>query len=362
MKKFFKVLAMILVIVLIVFAVCYFTIKPLKNQVNNWFKKPTKNEASAGTSFSTRLSLVESNLSDFEYRLKFVEEKEENNIDYFNKGINDIKSDIDLLKTQNEEDFNKINEKLLLLENKIENLNKLLNLIFAKVSNPNLLINSDFRINQRNSDLYKGDTEYYDVYSVDRWKLANNAEVRVVENGIILTGTITQIFEKAPTGTLTASVDQSNGTVSAGYENGVFSITANNVLISWAKLEVGEVSTAFSPKTMTEELSDCKRYYQKFGFKNEYEAIGIGQFNTNNTVFASGLYSTEMRVKPTMKLIGELNVRSGNLYLKATKVENFGSNKSFQLSITTSGTQTAGMACDLFLAQNSFLEFDAEIY
>ena len=351
------------------------------------------------------LPILEDNMHDFEYRLSFAEEKDEINSEYFTTELTSLKADFIVLKEQFENDLGDIEEKLLRLENKIKNLNNSLNLIFSKVSNPNLLINSDFRINQR------GNTSYSETkkYTVDRWLLnggslavntgnishtsndSNQGIRQYIEHPEVLSGrTITISVElQASSGKSVVVGISVNGvlkktsgvigdntkkivnftyaldslSVSDKLSVDVYSESANTTFnVYWTKLEVGEVATLYSPKTMSEELGECQRYYFKLGYTNEYEAIGIGQFNTNNTIFSSGFYPTEMRVKPTMKLTGELNIRSGNLYLKATKVENFGSKKSYQLSITTTGSQTAGMACDLFLAQNSFLEFDAEIY
>lgn len=275
--------------------------------------------------------------------------------------------------------------------------------VIDSVSNQNLIVNGDFKINQRGKTNYLEDNKY----TVDRWQLiggnitvnsdgsvTHNAALRgqgirqFIDHPELLSG-MTTTFTVKTENILDAEMRVMINNVQYSYINS--NISDNKYLIMttifpelkesdkvclelysrydnksvnwiWAKLETGDYIPGFHPRTYAEELLLCKRYYQKFGYETEYEALGIGQFNTNNTIFASGLYATEMRVKPTMKLTGELNVRSANLYLKATKVENFGSRKSYQLSITTSGTQTAGMACDLFLAQNSFLEYDAEMY
>ena len=128
------------------------------------------------------------------------------------------------------------------------------------ISNPNLLINGNFIINQRGGTIYST----VNKYTVDRWKLVNGT-LEVKANGILLNGTITQTFEKPPTGELTASVDRSNGEVDASYENGVFTISAQNILIGWAKLEVGNVATLFCPRSVEMETLDCKRYYVSIG-------------------------------------------------------------------------------------------------
>jgi len=410
MKRFWKITAIVLAVVialgLIATSLAYVFSLPFKKQVDDFFKKPPKQEqTSATTSLGTRIGFLEDNMTDFEYRLTFAEEKDEINSEYFSKELTNLKEDFKVLKVQFENDLGDIEEKLLRLENKINNLNNSLNLIFSKVSNPNLLKNSDFRVNQREKSSY---TEA-NKYTVDRWMLtggsltvnvgnvshtsdnSNQGIRQYIEHPEVLSGrTITVSAElQASAGKSVVMAIKVNGslkkisgiigdntkkivnftytlpTISEADKLSVevYSESANTTFkCYWTKLEIGEIATSFSPKMMSEEFVACQRYYYVLGKTNEYEAIGIGQFNTSNTVFSSGLYATEMRNKPTMKLTGELNVRTGNKYLKATKVSNFGSAKSYQLSITTNGEQTAGMACDLFLAQNSYLEFDAEIY
>ena len=126
----------------------------------------------------------------------------------------------------------------------------------TEISNPNLLINGNFQINQREKTTYTTIGEY----TVDRWKLTNGS-VSVVENGIVLNGTIVQPLENIPQGSVTLSVDESDGNVVAIYENGVVSLSAENVLIGWVKLEHGNTKTMFCPKPYAEELLLCQRYY-----------------------------------------------------------------------------------------------------
>lgn len=275
--------------------------------------------------------------------------------------------------------------------------------VVDNISNQNLIINGDFRINQRGKTTYTENNKY----TADRWQLVGgsltiNSDGSVTHQALatgqgirqyidhpeLLSGLKITFSAKTENGldagmrVFVNNVEQGNAVSnSAGDEYLGVIVTFDELeetdkvyleLYSrhdnksikwvWAKAETGDYMPGFHPRTYAEELSLCQRYYAKYGYANEYEALGIGQFNTNNTIFSSGLYPIEMRVKPTMKLTGELNVRSGNNYLKASKIENFGSKKSYQFSITTTGSQTAGMACDLFLAQNSFLEYDAEIY
>ena len=144
------------------------------------------------------------------------------------------------------------------------------------LSNPNLLINGDFKINQRQQTTYNT----VGKYTVDRWKLVSGS-VTVSDGGIILNGKISQTLENPQSGTFTASADESNGKVSATYADGVFTLSASNVLIKWAKLELGSVKTPFIPKTPSVEFNDCHRFYVRYIFKTEFPLFYVysnGQF------------------------------------------------------------------------------------
>lgn len=228
------------------------------------------------------------------------------------------------------------------------------------ISNPNLLINGNFIINQRGGTIYST----VNKYTVDRWKLVNGT-LEVKTNGILLNGTITQTFEKVPTGELTASVDRSNGEVDASYENGVFTISAQNVLIGWAKLEVGNVATLFCPRSVEMETLDCKRYYVSIG-KNGWEIFGNGvnSSTTKSTILI--LLPVEMRVRPTFSYSGNFRLLLGGSAPSVSKLENDGyasSPRVMCIDATSTGLSTSNAASMLGANNsNAKLMFDAEIY
>lgn len=109
-------------------------------------------------------------------------------------------------------------------------------------------------------------------YFLDRWKIKSGS-VTVSPSGLLLNGTIIQILEHPVTGTVKASYLASDGVHDAAYDasTGTFTLTASNVLIIAAKLELGSVQTLGmldgSTWRVTEipdygaELLECQRFY-----------------------------------------------------------------------------------------------------
>ena len=162
----------------------------------------------------------------------------------------------------------------------------------TNASSPNLLINPDFRINQRGASGTISATGYF----VDRWQLTGGT-VTVNANGTItLDGTITQTLENAVGADVTASANAGKAT----YVNSTrtFTLTANGEIIKWAKLEVGNVATPFSPPDPATELNKCQRYYQKIAAFLPVRASGVAA-NIIDFVFP---ISGVMRAMPTIDL------------------------------------------------------------
>ena len=185
----------------------------------------------------------------------------------------------------------------------------------------------------------------------------------------MLNGTITQTFENPPpTGTLTASVDQSNGTVSANYENGVFTISANNVLISWAKLEVGTKATAFVPKTKTSELADCQRFYIKIE-NSDWQVFGTGVSESSTKAVILINLPTEMRTLPALSYSGAFRFLKPNnvgVNIGSMELDIWASSKQIVcIKVNRKSGENNSMEGPGMLTANhssESLEFDAEIY
>lgn len=174
------------------------------------------------------------------------------------------------------------------------------------ISNPNLLINPDFRINQRGVSGTKipdknADGEDIHTYFVDRWGIDSGSVTINADGTLTLNGTISQIFENADGDNVTASIGVVSGTATANYDDTVkkFSITGDNAVISWAKLEHGKTATPFIPPDPVSELAKCQRYYQIIDSGSPMFGIVI-----NSTMLRLTMSMIcPMRKKPTMKML-----------------------------------------------------------
>jgi hypothetical protein len=165
-----------------------------------------------------------------------------------------------------------------------------------ETSNPNLLINPDFKINQRNISGAFSDTG---KYFADRWRLESGTVTVNSDNTITLNGTICQPLENAVGSSITASV--SAGTAVYDDSAKTFTITGNGVNISWAKLEIGNTATAFSPPDYVSELLKCQRYYQAL---NRFR-ISYGYVPSNLVVSWFVPYPIAMRTNPSASFFAD---------------------------------------------------------
>lgn len=290
-----------------------------------------------------------------------------------------------------------------------------------KGSNPNLLINGDFRVNQRGQTSYSGNN----IYGIDRW-IIRDSVVDVVDNGIKVTQSgqwfgINQSLEnfnhlKGKTVTLSikfSNVDmtgdsvyialsnsntaQHRGTVLEILDNikqaGVYTITTtipstlelkcfniciqnykgvstttNNFTVEYAKLEIGSVATAFSPRTYAEELAMCQRYYIKIKPQSTYQAFATGVCYSSTSMMLFIPTPTTIRTAGTLSLSGVFRFYSSNNFTNTATNMTFSplgkTENGFYFSATTSTEiLTAGNSVlARFDTAESFVSFDAEIY
>lgn len=142
----------------------------------------------------------------------------------------------------------------------------------AAPCNPNLLRNWYFLrpVNQRDVSGTISTTGYF----LDGWKLVSGT-VTIGTDGITLNGTMTQVLEHAPAGTVTASVltPEGVGKVVPVYDSTAktFTITAAGKKLLAAKLELGSVQTLAHQDSSgawvlneipdyAEQLAACQRY------------------------------------------------------------------------------------------------------
>lgn len=137
------------------------------------------------------------------------------------------------------------------------------------IINPNLLINPDFKINQRGGTSW-GVSYSQGVpisasqkYTVDRWRIMEGNAV-ITEGKFVLNGTIIQVLENSIGAEFTATVNVESGSATANYDDTTktFTITGENAILNWAKLDIGSTATPFLPPEPAIELLKCMRYYE----------------------------------------------------------------------------------------------------
>ena len=176
----------------------------------------------------------------------------------------------------------------------------------GSISCPNLLINPWFvnPVNQRKASGVISQEGYF----IDRWKLVSGS-VEVTSAGLLLNGTIAQILEYPAGEDVTAS--SSAGTASYDNSTQTFTLTANGVLVEWAKLEAGGCATAFSPPDAASELEKCRRYYCRIDTENrQWAHYGTGIATSDTRVFTILQLPTAMRSGRNVEWGGSISVYS----------------------------------------------------
>lgn len=285
-----------------------------------------------------------------------------------------------------------------------------------EISNPNLLINGDFRINQRGQTTYTGQS-----YAIDRWRGIGSASQMTVEtNGnITLTNTTSkntyykQVYENSAflagqtvtmsvklasvsTGKAVISIYTTTNQSPSGWtvlgtmpisQEGIYSVTAtipngitfvsfdigvmgtnstggtNSVATyEWAKVEMGSVATAFSPRPYAEELALCQRYYREINSSRvAYSRIAIGYAKTTNSARFIIPFNT-MRIAPTVNVVGNYrDYATNNIFtLDTTNTRTF--REGVELDFNTTGTfETVGQPTLLTSVTTNYIALDAEM-
>ena len=160
-------------------------------------------------------------------------------------------------------------------------------------SNPNLLDNPDFKINQRGVS----GTITAAGYFVDRWKLKSGSVTVNDNKTLTLNGTIEQILENAAGTNVTASSNA--GTISYNNSTKTFSLTGQNITVSWVKLELGNKATPFVPPSPSKEFIKCLYYYEK-SVSTVWTAIPDN--SAFNNLLMGITFVMPKRIKPSIKL------------------------------------------------------------
>lgn len=280
-------------------------------------------------------------------------------------------------------------------------------------SNPNLLINGDFRVNQRGQEVY--DTE---GFCVDRWYFKGvthdtlqtnfNAKTKTftmnnisaynlpsfglfqyIENSNVLLGKTVTLSVKlngnlySVTGNIAENYSENDQIASIKLESDEdlnyvsrLSLYWNNTLkmlqfqimvhvkagyeysmqLSEAKLEIGSVATAFSPRPYAEELAMCQRYYQKL-------RVNDVQYCSNvNTIYPNINLIQTLRTRPTISVITYPSIRGNGGILG--NVDNLTSDslKDNILMCVTNASSLGVVTGQIYTVTNGEIIADAEIY
>lgn len=258
--------------------------------------------------------------------------------------------------------------------------------IAAKVQpcNRNLLDNWYFGnpVNQRDVSGTISSAGYF----LDRWKLVSGS-VTISADGITLNGTMQQVLETAPVGTVTVSAltQAGVGEVVPTYDSAskTVTVTADGKKLVAVKLEMGPQQTLAHQEDGVwvlneipdygEELTKCMRYLQVLAAPYDTSGNGVAIGYANNTVdlWVPIPLAVPMRISPTPTI-----PTGGAALLKAGKTS--GSPKdvtrvtggwamqtggacSMRSLIFTSSGLTAGETYALFMQQGAQIVLSAEL-
>ena len=223
-------------------------------------------------------------------------------------------------------------------------------------------------------------------YFLDRWKLVSGS-VTINTDGITLNGTMQQVLETAPVGTVTASAmtQAGVGEVVPTYDSAskTVTVTADGKKLVAVKLEIGPQQTLAHQEDGVwvlneipdygEELTKCMRYLQVLAAPYDTSGNGVAIGYANNTVdlWVPIPLAVPMRISPTPAI-----PTGGAALLKVGKTS--GSPKdvtrvtggwamqtggacSMRSLIFTSSGLTAGETYALFMQQGAQIVLSAEL-
>lgn len=250
--------------------------------------------------------------------------------------------------------------------------------------NRNLLINWYFGnpVNQRDVSGTISSAGYF----LDRWKLVSGS-VTISADGITLNGTMQQVLETAPVGTVTVSAltQAGVGEVVPTYDSAskTVTVTADGKKLVAVKLELGSQQTLAHQENGVwvlneipdygEELTKCMRYLQIISTPYDTSGNGVAIGYANNTVdlWVPIPLAVPMRISPTPAIptggVALLKVgKTSGSPKDVTKVTGgwamqTGGACSMRSLIFTSSGLTAGETYALFMRQGAQIVLSAEL-
>lgn len=224
-------------------------------------------------------------------------------------------------------------------------------------------------------------------YFLDRWKLVSGS-VTINTDGITLNGTMQQVLETAPVGTVTASAltQAGVGEVVPTYNsaNKTVTVTAAGEKLVAVKLELGTEQTLTHQNSSGawvlnempdygEELTKCMRYLQIISTPYDTSGNGVAIGYANNTVdlWVPIPLAVPMRIPPTPTIPtgGVSRFKAGKTSSDVKDITRVtggwamqtGGACSMRSLIVTSSGLTAGETYALFMRQGAQIVFSAEL-
>lgn len=254
--------------------------------------------------------------------------------------------------------------------------------------NNNILINSNFAnpVNQRG---YNGEVTTESMYTIDRWRMNAGQSFDVSSKGITFkkasaTGYFVQKIEAS-------SLKGKNVTLSMKINGKVHSLSTNiseeNIsnsmsvdeysriyldydiyndivtcglsfyngaapTIEWAKLELGDKDTSYSPRLYDEEFLMCQRYFQIFHMRDSKMYLC-----NDDTVAFCKTFFTPMRVAPSCD-VSELKFFSNTAELSGFTLDHTVSTKEVNVIFTKN---SHGMTYSSYLSVGGNIKLDSEL-
>lgn len=150
-------------------------------------------------------------------------------------------------------------------------------------------------------------------------------------------------------------LDTTNGTI------------ADLVYISKIKLEYGAKSTPYIAKTTQEEIAACQRFCNVIGGENLYNELGSYGIAITSTALNSNItFPVEMRISPSLTILGSWQISDGVAATPATSITIFGNHQSkkicgLQSSVSSGLTQYRPYRIEAANSLSSLAIFSAEL-
>ena len=157
----------------------------------------------------------------------------------------------------------------------------------------------------------------------------------------------------------------SNTTRLSDSQTSFFDSTSRTFFITGLQLEVGQNPTTFEHEPFERTLAKCQRYYQRWQANTDFDAVCMGQMNTDTFWVGQYKLQNDMRVEPTINADGtayKVNASNGDM-----NASNIALNRatpqvvSIECNTTDSNRQGNGAFLRTGTDSDAFIEFKAEL-